>query len=81
MHESRASETEVSLPELLSKVEQGETVVITREGRPIARLVPEPTGPRRSRAEVLREIEAFRKTMPRVTVEEILAWRHEGHKY
>ena len=72
---------EKQLPELLTEVEQGGTLVITREGKPIARIVPEKREPHRSRAELLRDIEAFRKGMPRVTIEEILAWRHEGHKY
>jgi hypothetical protein len=30
---------------------------------------------------VLAEIEEFRKTMPRIRLEEILSARHEGHKY
>ena len=36
-----AYEAKVKLSELLDKVEHGEQVVITRHGRPIARLVPE----------------------------------------
>lgn len=35
-----AYEAKTHLPALLAKVEQGETVTITRHGRPIARLVP-----------------------------------------
>jgi type III restriction enzyme len=30
---------------------------------------------------VLAEIEEFRKTMPRIPIEEMLAARHEGHEY
>ncbi|HVL37084.1 MAG TPA: type II toxin-antitoxin system prevent-host-death family antitoxin [Burkholderiales bacterium] len=33
-------EAKTKLAELLDKVEAGETVVITRRGRPVARLVP-----------------------------------------
>jgi prevent-host-death family protein len=33
-------EAKTRLPELLDSVERGETVVITRRGRPAARLVP-----------------------------------------
>jgi prevent-host-death family protein len=36
-----AYEAKVKLSELLDKVERGEQVVITRHGKPIARLVPE----------------------------------------
>ena len=35
-----AYEAKTHLPALLAKVEQGETVTITRHGRPVARLVP-----------------------------------------
>ncbi|GJE56150.1 MULTISPECIES: type II toxin-antitoxin system Phd/YefM family antitoxin [Methylobacterium] len=77
MREVQATEADWS--DLLDEVEKGETVVITREGRPVARIVPE-SRPARSRAEVLRDIEAFRRRMPRVTQDEISAWRHEGHK-
>lgn len=35
-----AYEAKTHLPALLAKVERGETVTITRHGRPIARLVP-----------------------------------------
>jgi prevent-host-death family protein len=33
-------EAKTHLPRLLSRVEKGETITITRRGRPIARLVP-----------------------------------------
>lgn len=77
MREVQVSEAQGRLNELLGEVERGESVVITREGRPIARLVPEP--PARRREDVLADIEAFRARMPKVSVDEILAWRHEGH--
>jgi len=38
----------------------------------------------RRRAEIAAVIERMKRARaqrPRVTVEEILAWRHEGHKY
>ena len=35
-----AYEAKTHLPALLAKVERGETVTITRHGRPVARLVP-----------------------------------------
>lgn len=33
-------EAKTHLPQLLDRVEHGETIVITRHGRPVARLVP-----------------------------------------
>ena len=41
MREIQASEAKARLPSLLDAVERGETVIITRHGKPIARIVPE----------------------------------------
>jgi prevent-host-death family protein len=41
MREVRTTELESQVVELLGNVEAGETIVITRDGRPVARLVPE----------------------------------------
>jgi prevent-host-death family protein len=39
--EVQASEAKTHLPQLLDEVERGETIIITRHGRPIARIIPE----------------------------------------
>ena len=41
MREIQASEAKTYLPQILNDVEPGETVIITRHGRAIARIVPE----------------------------------------
>jgi prevent-host-death family protein len=41
MREVQSSEAKTHLPQLLDAVECGETIVITRHGRAIARIVPE----------------------------------------
>jgi len=41
MREIQASEAKTHLPRLLDDVERGETLIITRHGRAIARIVPE----------------------------------------
>ena len=41
MREIQASEAKGHLPQLLDEVERGETLIITRHGRRIARIVPE----------------------------------------
>ncbi len=41
MREIQASEAKTHLPQLLDAVERGETIIITRHGRSVARLVPE----------------------------------------
>ena len=41
MRKVRSSDAKARLPQLLDEVERGETIIITRHGRPIARIVPE----------------------------------------
>jgi prevent-host-death family protein len=67
---------------LLDEVERGETVIITRRGRAIARLVPDPLSTAAKRRKLIEGIEEFRRGLRNpLSLEEILAWRHEGHKY
>jgi len=81
MREIQASEAKTHLPSLLDDVERGETLIITRHGKPIARITPEADVRRAEVERALAEIEKFRKTMPRIPLEEILSARHEGHRY
>jgi prevent-host-death family protein len=81
MREIQASEAKTHLPRLLRDVERGETIVITRHGRAIARLVPETDKRRADALRAIAELRAFRKKMPRLTREDILRGRHAGHKY
>jgi prevent-host-death family protein len=81
MREIQASEAKTHLPQLLDDVERGETVVITRHGRAIARIVPEA---HQRQAEIDRAIDcikALRQRTGKITLEELLSARHEGHKY
>ena len=71
MREVQASEAKTHLPQLLDDVELGETVIITRHGRAIARIVPEAHR---------RQEEVDRATV-KITLDELLSARHEGHKY
>jgi prevent-host-death family protein len=80
MREVQASEAKAHLPSLLDAVERGETIVITRHGKPIARIVPEADRRRVGLDRVMAEIEEFRQTMPRIPLEELFTARHEGHK-
>ena len=58
-----------------------QTIIITRHGRPIARIVPEASQRQQEIDEAMADIEELRKHTGKVSIEEILAWRHEGHKY
>jgi prevent-host-death family protein len=76
-----AYEAKTHLPRLLRAAERGETVIITRHGKPVAQLGPVQDRRREDVAAVIERMKRARALRPRVTVEEILAWRHEGHKY
>jgi antitoxin (DNA-binding transcriptional repressor) of toxin-antitoxin stability system len=75
----KVGEAKTHLSDLLVKVEAGEEVIIARGNDPIARLT-------RIHREsdvraVIEEIRAARAKAKPVTTDEILAWRHEGHRY
>lgn len=87
MDEHRTVEAPSGLDSLLDDLAETGEVTLTRAGRPVARLVPVPAAPgtdgQRERAEgVLRtfaELQQIAKTVsPRVTIEEIIAWKNEG---
>jgi prevent-host-death family protein len=83
--EVQASAAKTHLPQLLDEVERGETIIITRRGRRIARIVPE-TSLRQQ--EISQAIDNIRKLGKKIreetggaTVEDIISSIHEGHKY
>ena len=75
-----AYEAKTHLPKLIRAVERGEIVIITRHGKPVAQL-----GPLKDRreeiTEAIEDIERLRRQLPKVSVDEIIASIHEGHKY
>ena len=82
MRQVQAAEAAASLLELLADVKNGESIVITQDGENVARLVPVPE---QERWERHRAVERFRERRVgwervEVTTEEILAWRHAGHR-
>jgi prevent-host-death family protein len=81
MRQIQASEAKTHLPELLDEVERGATLIITRHGKPIARLVPE-TDHRQSEIDgaVIR-MQARRHRAPRIKLQELLAARETGRKH
>ena len=81
MREIQASEAKAHLPQLLDEVERGETIVITRHGRAIARIVPEAQRRQEEIDRAIETIKALRQRTGKITADEILSARHEGHKY
>ena len=79
--EVQASDAKTHLPQLLDDVERGETIVITRHGRPIARIVPETQLRQQEIDRAIEDLKQIGKRTGKITVEEILSLRHHGHKY
>ena len=62
MHTVGSYEAKTHLPRLLERVERGETITITRHGKPVARLVPAiAAASRPSAAEAVAAMEEFQK--------------------
>ncbi len=81
MREVGSYEAKTHFPALLRAVEAGETVIITRNGTPVARLVPETRATDKEDLQaVMRRMWEARQKRPRVTVEEILSARDEGRE-
>lgn len=80
MKQIQASVAKAQLAELLDEVERGETVVITRHGKPIARLVPDEEARRARFDRAVEHMNELRKHTKPATVEEIIAWKNEGRR-
>ena len=88
MQTIQISEAEANFQRILGEVERGETVVITRQGRPIVRMSPDsiPVPDQEmviDRERVRRAMEGIREIRKRtkpVSLEEILSARDEGRR-
>jgi len=72
-------EAKTHLPRLLDQVERGETVTITRHGRPIARLVPVSPN-KRTVEQAIEAMREFRKgrTLGGIKIKDLI---EEGRRY
>ena len=80
MREVGAFEAKTHLSALLDEVAAGETVLITKRGRPKAMLVPADWTDRQAAARAAEGLRALRARVGSVTVAEILAMRDEGRR-
>jgi prevent-host-death family protein len=80
MRQIQASEAKAHLPQLLDDVERGETLIITRHGRRIARIVPELDRRQEEIDKSMASIQELRKRTGRITLSELLSARDEGRK-
>jgi prevent-host-death family protein len=79
MRTIQASEAKTHFLRILDDVERGESVVITRHGKTVARITPETQTDRKRVEQATENIRALRqKINARMSIEEILADRDEG---
>ncbi|HEY1342435.1 MAG TPA: type II toxin-antitoxin system Phd/YefM family antitoxin [Bryobacteraceae bacterium] len=81
MREIQASDAKARLPQLLDDVERGETLIITRHGRAIARIVPEVNRRQEEVDRALASIRGLRKRTKKVSLRTILSAKNEKRKY
>ena len=83
MRTIQATEAKANLAKFLRTVETGESIAITRHGRTVAHLVPahdqECARRRKAVERFLERRRGWRKT--KMSTQEILAARHEGHRF
>jgi len=75
-----AFEAKTHLSQLLDRVENGETIEITRRGHPIARLVPcHPTNDRERIQKLIARVKEERGSCG-ITSKDIAAWKENGRR-
>lgn len=81
MREIGAFEAKNTLGTLLDLVQRGEDVVITRHGKPVARMVKAPAARDAAAARAAAQrIRARRQELPRISIDEWKAFRDEGRR-
>jgi len=81
MTEVGSYDAKTRLPELLRRVEGGETVTIMRRGKAIARLVPAEADRQAEIRRAIEEIRTLRSRTENVAVAELLSARDEGRRF
>lgn len=76
----QASEAKTQFLRILDDVERGQSVVITRHGKRLARIIPEPEIDRERARRAFANIRTLRELNSPVTVEELLSARDEGRR-
>ena len=80
MREVGLFEAKTKLSALVEEAGRGEEILITKRGRPVARLVPPASHDKAAAREAIETIKRIRKNAKPVTLEEILAWKAEGRR-
>lgn len=82
MKELPADKINSDFHSVLDHVAEGETIMIMRDGKPFARIIPEPTFDREQARKAVEVLIEWRNSQPKtgITVEEILSARDEGRR-
>ena len=77
----KIAEMKAHLSEFVTRAEAGEEIVIHRGNRPVARLVPlaEAIDCRSAFDDMIADRDGGR--IKPVSIDELIAWKHEGHRY
>jgi prevent-host-death family protein len=78
MRTIQAAEAKTQFLRILDDVEQGESVIVTRHGRKVARIVPEADAEQDRVSKAMQSILEIRKRTKPVSLEEILEMRDQG---
>lgn len=76
-----AYQAKTRLSELLRRVAEGDSVTITKRGRPVARLVPVEEDARRRASLAAEQIQKRRARLQTTSVAELVCSIHEGHRH
>lgn len=74
-------EAKTNLARLVERVRHGESLTITRHGRPVARLVPVVEDVRERAHQAADRIRRRRERLPGAPIADLVASIHEGHRY
>jgi prevent-host-death family protein len=74
----QAAEAKTHFLRILDRVEGGETVVVTRHGKRVARIIPERQVQEEEFDKVAEEMRKLRSRIGKLSLKEILAARDEG---
>lgn len=80
MREVGAFEAKTHLSALLDEVARGETIIITRRGRPVARLTAPEEPDREAAAKAAATLRRLRRGIGWATTEDIIKMRDEGRR-
>jgi prevent-host-death family protein len=78
MRTIQASEAKTKFLSILDEVERGASIIVTRHGKPIARIVPEAEVNRERVEQAMAGMRALRERVGKLSLEEILSARDEG---